>query len=71
MMKIMFAIADPDGDGALSFDEVTAIHRRIFNASDTNKHGKVTRRSCKPSCRTSAPADRLSDELLGRAARLG
>ena len=26
-MKIMFAIADADGDGALSFEEVTAIHR--------------------------------------------
>src|SRR5262245_7846558 len=42
-MKIMFAIADADGDGALSFDEVTAIHRRIFNAVDVNKDGKVTR----------------------------
>ena len=27
-MKIMFAIADADGDGALSFEEVTAIHKR-------------------------------------------
>ncbi|MFS8113965.1 EF-hand domain-containing protein [Rhizobium jaguaris] len=42
MMKIMFAIADTDGDGALSFEEVTAIHKRIFNAMDTNKDGKVT-----------------------------
>jgi hypothetical protein len=43
MMKIMFAIVDTDGDGALSFDEVTAIHRRIFNTIDINKDGKVTR----------------------------
>jgi Ca2+-binding EF-hand superfamily protein len=42
MMKIMFAIADTDGDGALSFQEVTAIHKRIFDAVDTNKDGKVT-----------------------------
>ncbi|UHC17292.1 EF-hand domain-containing protein [Methylobacterium currus] len=41
-MRMMFAIVDTDGDGALSFDEVTAIHRRIFNAVDTNKDGKVT-----------------------------
>lgn len=42
MMKIMFAIADTDGDGAMSFEEVTAIHKRIFDAIDTNKDGKMT-----------------------------
>ncbi|MBY5551739.1 EF-hand domain-containing protein [Rhizobium leguminosarum] len=42
MMKIMFAIADSDGDGALSFEEVTAIHKRVFDAVDSNKDGKVT-----------------------------
>jgi hypothetical protein len=42
MMKIMFAVADADGDGALSFEEVTAIHKRIFDAVDANKDGKVT-----------------------------
>ena len=42
LMKIMFAIADTDGDGSLSFDEVTAIHKRIFDAMDANKDGKVT-----------------------------
>jgi len=42
MMKMMFAIADQDGDGALSFEEVTSIHRRIFNAIDANRDGKVT-----------------------------
>ncbi|MGO8311191.1 EF-hand domain-containing protein [Rhizobium ruizarguesonis] len=42
MMKVMFAIADTDGDGALSFEEVTAIHKRIFDAVDANKDGKVT-----------------------------
>jgi Ca2+-binding EF-hand superfamily protein len=42
MMKLMFAIADADGDGTLSFEEVTAIHKRIFNAMDANKDGKVS-----------------------------
>ena len=41
-MKIMFAIADTDGDGALSFEEVTVIHKRIFDKVDANKDGKVT-----------------------------
>ena len=42
MMKIMFAVADVDGDGALSFEEVTTIHKRIFDTVDANKDGKVT-----------------------------
>jgi hypothetical protein len=42
MMKFMFAIADVDGDGALSFEEVTTIHKRIFDKVDANKDGKVT-----------------------------
>jgi Ca2+-binding EF-hand superfamily protein len=33
MMKIMFAIMDADGDGTVSFEEVMAIHKRIFNAN--------------------------------------
>src|SRR4029450_6443721 len=41
-MKIMFAIADANGDGSLSFEEVTAIHKRIFDRIDANKDGKVT-----------------------------
>ena len=42
MLKVMFAIADADGDGALSFEEVAAIHKRIFGKIDTSKDGKVT-----------------------------
>lgn len=42
MVKVIFAIADTDGDGALSFEEVTAIHKRIFTRIDANKDGKVT-----------------------------
>lgn len=41
VMKIMFAIADMNGDGGLSFDEVMAIHKRIFDSVDANKDGKV------------------------------
>jgi hypothetical protein len=42
MMKFMFAIVDVDGDCALSFEEVTTVHKRIFNRVDANKDGKVT-----------------------------
>ncbi|MGO4622274.1 EF-hand domain-containing protein [Ensifer sp. 2YAB10] len=42
MMKFMFAIADADNDNALSFEEVSAIHKRIFDKVDANKDGKVT-----------------------------
>jgi hypothetical protein len=42
MMKIMFAIADTDGDGGLSFEEISAIHKRIFDKVDADKVGKVT-----------------------------
>jgi hypothetical protein len=41
-MKIFFAIADANADGGLSFDEVTAIHKRIFDRVDANKDGKAT-----------------------------
>ena len=41
MMKIMFAVADTDGDGGLSFEEVMAVHKRIFDSVDANKDGKV------------------------------
>jgi hypothetical protein len=42
MMKVMFAVADTNGDAALSFEEITAIHKRIFDRVDTSKDGKVT-----------------------------
>ena len=42
MLKIMFAIADTDEDGSVSFEEISAIHKRIFDMIDTNKDGKVT-----------------------------
>ena len=40
-MRLMFAIIDADGDGALSLQEVNDFHGRIFNAVDENNDGKV------------------------------
>ncbi|MEP9373031.1 EF-hand domain-containing protein [Mesorhizobium sp. KR1-2] len=42
MLKILFAIIDTDEDGSISFEEVTAVHKRIFDAIDTDKDGKIT-----------------------------
>lgn len=41
-MRIMFAIMDADGDGALTLEEVQDFHERIFNAIDQNDDGEVT-----------------------------
>ncbi|WP_353641153.1 EF-hand domain-containing protein [Mesorhizobium sp. WSM2239] len=40
-MRMMFAIVDADGDGALSLAEVQDFHGRIFNAVDENGDGNV------------------------------
>lgn len=42
MMRIMSAIADTDGDGGISFEEVSAIQRRIFDVVDADQDGRVT-----------------------------
>jgi Ca2+-binding EF-hand superfamily protein len=42
MMRMMFVMMDADGDGALSLEEVQAVHARIFKAIDADKNGKVT-----------------------------
>lgn len=41
-MRIMFAIVDADGDGALTIEEVNDFHGRIFNAVDQDGDGSVT-----------------------------
>ena len=41
-MRMMFAIVDADGDGALSIEEVNDFHSRIFNAVDQDGDGSVT-----------------------------
>lgn len=40
-MKIMFAIVDADGNGALALEEVQDFQRRIFNAVDQNDDSGV------------------------------
>lgn len=40
-MKIMFAIMDADGDGALALEEIQDFQGRIFNAVDQNGDGSV------------------------------
>ena len=40
-MRLMFAIVDADGDGALSLTEVQDFHGRIFRAVDENKDGRI------------------------------
>ena len=40
-MRMMFAIVDADGDGALSLAEIQDFHGRIFKAVDKNGDGKV------------------------------
>lgn len=42
MMKVMFAIADANGDGGISFEELMTMHKRIFDKVDANNDGKVT-----------------------------
>lgn len=41
-MRIMFAIMDTNGDGALALEEVQEFHERIFNMVDENDNGKIT-----------------------------
>ncbi|WP_245427176.1 hypothetical protein [Mesorhizobium sp. YM1C-6-2] len=40
-MRMIFAIVDGDGDGALSLAELQDFHGRIFKAVDENGDGKV------------------------------
>ncbi len=42
MMKMMFAIADADGNGEVSLEEMQEIHARMFRAVDADGNGGVT-----------------------------
>jgi hypothetical protein len=41
-MRVMFAIMDADGNGALALQEVQDFHARIFDAIDDDGNGEVT-----------------------------
>ena len=40
-MRLLFAVVDGDGDGALSLEEVQDFHARIFAAVDADSDGLV------------------------------
>tara|TARA_R110000787_G_scaffold64464_1_gene145563 strand:+ start:500 stop:832 length:333 start_codon:yes stop_codon:yes gene_type:complete len=42
MMTMMMIMVDTNGDGALSIEEVQAVHTRMFNYADADKDGKLT-----------------------------
>ena len=42
MMTMMFVMMDTDGNGALSLEEVQAVHARMFDRVDENDNGEVT-----------------------------
>ncbi|WP_297973449.1 hypothetical protein [uncultured Amaricoccus sp.] len=42
MMRMMLIVMDTDGDGALSLEEVQAVHARVFTAMDADGDGRVT-----------------------------
>ncbi|BCH26378.1 hypothetical protein MesoLjLc_62940 [Mesorhizobium sp. L-8-10] len=41
-MKIMLAVVDSDGDGALSLEEIRDVQERVFDAVDDDGDGRVT-----------------------------
>ncbi len=42
MFRMIFALMDADGDGAISLSEFQAAHERLFKAMDSNKDSKLT-----------------------------
>jgi hypothetical protein len=42
LMRIIFALMDPDADGTISLEEFQAAHEKIFKAMDVDKDGTVS-----------------------------
>ena len=42
MMLMMVAMVDADGSGALSLEEVQAVHARMFKYADADTDGELT-----------------------------
>ena len=42
MMPMMFVMIDTDSDGAVSLEEMQAVHKRMFDLVDANEDGKIT-----------------------------
>jgi hypothetical protein len=51
LIPMMMAIADTNGDGALSLEEHQVIHSRMFNFFDADKDGKLTLQEVKTALR--------------------
>jgi hypothetical protein len=49
-MRIIFALMDGDGDGAISLEEFQAAHARIFNQWMRTKMARSPWRRCRASC---------------------
>ena len=58
LMRLMIILADTDGDGALSLEEVQAVHARIFKAIDVDGDGKATLEEMQSFLRTLHAGDR-------------
>jgi hypothetical protein len=42
MPMMMMVMMDTDGNGSISFEEVEAVHRRMFNLVDEDKNGQLS-----------------------------
>jgi Ca2+-binding EF-hand superfamily protein len=42
LAPVIVLMLDTNGDGMLSFEEVEAFHRRVFNTLDANHDGELT-----------------------------
>ncbi len=56
MMRMMFAIADADGNGSISLEEMQEIHARMFRAIDADHDGGVTPQEMRAFMHPGAPA---------------